>query len=174
MIKRPGIRGLLPQLLEQYRLDPEGTHGVPHWGRVLENGRRLAVETRADAAVIEMFSVFHDACRWSDGRDPGHGPRGAALAWQLRDQLGLDDGQLALLMSACAFHTGGPAADVSMTVLTCLDADRLDIPRVGIAIRPDLLYTAAGQNPETLTWAGERASRRVLPTVCAEEWGWRP
>jgi len=174
MIKPPVVRVLLPRILEQYRLNQEGIHGVPHWGRVLENGRRLAALTGADLAVIEMFSIFHDACRRSDGWDPEHGPRGAALARRLREQLGLDDGQFAELISACEFHTSGPAVEASITVLTCLDADRLDIPRVGMSIKPDLLSTAAGRNPETLSWAGKRAASRVLPAVCADEWDWRP
>ncbi len=174
MIKPPVIRTLLPLILEQYKLDPEGIHGVPHWGRVLENGRRLSAVTGADPAVIAIFSIFHDACRRSDGWDPEHGPRGAALARRFREQLGLDDSQFSDLLSACDFHTTGTVEDAGITVLTCLDADRLDIPRVGMRIRPDLLFTGAGRSPEMLSWAGERASSRIVPPVCADEWGWRP
>ena len=167
-------RELLPLVLEQYRLNPQGIHGVPHWGRVLENGRRLCAVTGADPAVIEMFSVFHDACRRNDGWDPEHGPRAATLAWRLRERLGLHDSQLGQLISACDGHTVGPGEDADITVLTCLDADRLDIPRVGMRIRPDLLFTGAGRSREMLAWAGERAANRVLPAVCADEWGWLP
>ena len=147
---------------------------MPHWGRVLENGRRLCAVTGADPAVIEMFSLFHDACRRSDKWDPEHGPRAATLAWRLRERLGLQDSQLSQLISACDGHTVGPGEDADITVLTCLDADRLDIPRVGMRIRPDLLFTGAGRSREMLAWAGERAANRVLPAVCADEWGWLP
>jgi uncharacterized protein len=174
VIKPPAIRVLLPLILEQYTLSREGIHGVPHWGRVLENGRRLAAVTGADPRVVEMFSIFHDACRRRDTWDPDHGPRAAALARQLRELTGLDDGQLSELISACDSHTIGPAEDATITVLTCLDADRLDIPRVGLRIKPDLLFTGAGRIPEMLSWAAERAASRVLPAVCAEEWDWRP
>jgi len=167
-------RGLLPLVLEQYRLNPQGIHGVPHWGRVLENGRRLCAVTGADPAVIEMFCIFHDACRWTEGWDPGHGPRGASLARRFREQTGLDDSQFADLISACDNHTSGSVEEAGITVLTCLDADRLDIPRVGMQIRPDLLFTGAGRSHEMLSWAGERAANRVLPAVCADEWGWLP
>ena len=167
-------RELLPLILEQYRLNPQGIHGVPHWGRVLENGRRLCAVTGADPAVIEMLSLFHDACRRSDKWDPEHGPRAAALVRRLRERLGLDDSQLSQLISACDGHTVGPGEDADITVLTCLDADRLDIPRVGMRIRPDLLFTGAGRSREMLAWAGERAANRVLPAVCADEWGWLP
>jgi hypothetical protein len=56
-------------------------------------------------------------------------------------------------------------------VLTCLDADRLDIPRVGMWIRTGLLFTAAARAPEILGWAGSRAWKREIPAVCADEWG---
>jgi len=165
-------RALLPLILEHYLLNPEGIHGVRHWGRVLENGWRLSAATGADPAVVEMFAIFHDACRRSDGWDPEHGPRGATLAWRLRMQTGLDEGQIAELLSACECHTRGPAAEASVTVLTCLDADRLDIPRVRKRIRTDLLFTDAGRDPKTLSWAERRASSRILPAVCVDEWGW--
>lgn len=167
-------RELLPLILRQYKLNPLGIHGVPHWGRVLENGRRLCAVTGADPAVIEMFSLFHDSCRRSDSWDPDHGPRAAALARRFRKRLGLDDVQFAELISACGGHTVGPGDDADITVLTCLDADRLDIPRVGMEIKPDLLFTGAGRSPEMLSWAGARAAEQVLPSVCADEWGWRP
>jgi uncharacterized protein len=173
VIKQPGAGRLVEVILDQYLLSPAGIHGVPHWGRVLENGRRLAADTGADLAVLEMFAIFHDSCRRSDGYDPGHGSRGAELARSLRAQTGLDDAQFADLIAACDNHTRGPGADASPTVLTCLDADRLDIPRVGMKTKPELLFTSAARKPENLGWAGERASSLVLPAVCAEEWGWR-
>ena len=121
-----------------------------------------------------MFSLFHDACRKSDSWDPNHGPRAAELARRFRERLGLDDTQFAELASACEGHTAGPGEDADITVLTCMDADRLDIPRVGMAIKPDLLFTGAGRSPDMLSWAGRRAADRVLPAVCADEWGWNP
>lgn len=174
MIKRPDIRRLLPVLLAQYLLNPGGIHGVPHWGRVLENGRRLAADTGADLAVIELFALFHDACRRKDGYDPDHGPRGATLAWRMRVHTGLDDSQLSELVSACEFHTSGPPADASPTVLTCLDADRLDISRVGMRTRPELLFTVAAREPRNIAWAAGRAASLFIPAVCSEEWQWRP
>ena len=70
-----GIVPLRRVVLSLYRLNPDGVHGVGHWGRVLENGRRLAGSTRADLDVIELFAIFHDPCRLSDGKDADHGPR---------------------------------------------------------------------------------------------------
>jgi uncharacterized protein len=174
VIKRSDSKKLVSAILTQYRLNPDGIHGVPHWGRVLENGRRLAPATGADLAVIEMFAIFHDSCRKSDGWDPDHGSRGAALAWRMRMHIGLDDLQIVELVSACQCHTRGPRADASPTVLTCLDSDRLDIPRVGMQTQPALLFTAAARDPQNLGWAAARAAARLVPSVCATEWGWRP
>lgn len=174
MIKHPVSRGLLPVILAQYRLNPNGIHGVPHWGRVLENGRRLAPVTGADIAVIEMFAIFHDACRRNDVWDPAHGPRAAALARELRAQTGLDDDQLSELVDACEFHTNGPRPGASTTVLTCLDSDRLDIPRVGMRTRPELLFSEAAREHGMMAWAAGRAAGFVFPLVCSVEWGWRP
>jgi hypothetical protein len=69
---------LLDVILSRYQLSVDGIHGVHHWGRVLENGRRLATVTGADLRVVELFAILHDSCRQSDGRDPDHGPRAAA------------------------------------------------------------------------------------------------
>jgi len=165
------FRLLLAKILDQYRLDVNGVHGIRHWGRVLENGRRLVPLTGADLQVVELFAIFHDACRVSDKMDHGHGSRAAELARSLRREIDLDDDALELLVLACECHTRGPRFPCDETVLTCLDADRLDIPRVGMEIRTGLLFTAAARNPVILGWAGTRAWHDEIPPVCADEWG---
>ncbi len=67
-----------------------------------------------------------------------------------------------------------PAGDAGPTVLTCLDSDRLDIPRVGMEIQPALLFTAAARDPRNLEWAAARAAARLIPAVCSAEWNWPP
>jgi uncharacterized protein len=170
--ERASIRRLVQIILQQYQLWVRGLHGISHWGRVLENGKRLAPLTGADLRVVELFAIFHDACRLSDGFDPDHGPRGAALARTHRRDIDLDEVGFALLLEACDCHTRGPRRGADVTVLTCLDADRLDIPRVGKRIRPGLLFTPAARDPGMIAWAGARGALRELPSVCAQEWGW--
>jgi uncharacterized protein len=162
---------LLAKILDQYRLDVNGVHGIHHWGRVLENGRRLAPLTGANLRVLELFAIFHDACRVSDAMDHDHGPRAAALAQRLRGEIDLDGEAFELLVLACECHTRGPRFPCDETVLTCLDADRLDIPRVGMEVRTGLLFTAAARSPAILGWAGTRAWHGEIPPVCAAEWG---
>ncbi len=162
---------LLATILEGYRLPPRGTHGITHWARVLENGRKLAEQTGADLQVVELFAVFHDSRRMNEARDHGHGKRGSQLARELRGRaFDLDDGRFALLEYACDEHTSGlTAADRSVQV--CWDSDRLDLLRVGIRPHPRLLCTEAAQDPGVLDWANERASVRFVPALIEEEWG---
>ncbi len=166
------MRQLIRIVLDRSRLPEASVHGITHWARVLENARRIAPLTGADPRVLELFAVLHDSQRESDGYDVDHGPRAAAFVRELGPQLGLDDLSFDLLVQACHSHTRGVPWDSDPTVLTCLDADRLDIPRVGMSIRPDLLFTAAARDPQVLSWATERAARRSLPPLLRTEWGW--
>ena len=162
---------LLNRILEDYALPVGGTHGVPHWARVLENGRKLAGIVGTDVDVIELFAVFHDARRVNDQRDDGHGNRGATLAHELRgDYFELDDERFSLLEYACSWHTSG-LTQAEIRVQVCWDSDRLDLLRVGTRPRNKLLCTSAAQQPDVLEWASQRASARVVPELIQSEWG---
>jgi uncharacterized protein len=108
---------------------------------------RLAEHTGADTTVTILFSVFHDACRENEGKDPEHGARGAALAAKLRGKVfSCSDVQMDLLVRACSGHTGGTVLDdQDITVLTCWDSDRWDLWRVGKMIEPQRLCTDAAK-----------------------------
>ena len=161
---------LLSRILDGYALRPNGIHGVAHWARVLENGQRLAGLTPADADVIELFAVFHDARRVNDQRDDGHGRRGAELAGELRGEyFELDDARFALLDYACREHTSG-LREADPTVQVCWDADRLDLLRVGRRPHTDLLCTDAARMPDILEWANHRAWRLEVPELVSSGW----
>ena len=49
---------LINQIIEQYSMPLDGLHGIAHWARVLENGRRLAIQTKANMEVVELFAIF--------------------------------------------------------------------------------------------------------------------
>ena len=150
---------LLAAIRSEYALSWTGIHGISHWTRVRENGLRLAQETGAQVAVVECFAYLHDARRQNDSRDPGHGRRGAALARTLQATiLDLDDEQIELLAYACTYHTDG-LTEANVTVQTCWDADRLDLGRVGIVPKPELLCTPAARDPEILEWAWKRSQQ---------------
>src|SRR5262249_56457260 len=131
-------------------------HGITHWARVLENGRRLATETAADLAVVALFAVLHDSQRVNEGSDPDHGPRAAEFAVQTRGTLfDLPDREFALLHRACAGHTH-ERTHPDPTIQTCWDADRLDLGRVGIVPHPNRLGTDVAKRPEVIKWADGR------------------
>lgn len=165
------LRPVVQVILEGYTLPLEGFHGVTHWARVLENGLRLCEETGADPEVVRLFAVFHDARRFNESFDPGHGQRGAELAKALRGKVfELTDSQFALLETACIDHTD-ELTHPDATIATCWDADRLDLGRVGMTPDPKLLCTAAGRRPEIIRQAHGRAVFRTVPDLVKTEWG---
>jgi uncharacterized protein len=165
----PAITG---EILDGYTLPPGGYHGVVHWARVLENGLRIADSTGADREIVTLFALFHDARRVNEHVDHDHGLRGGELALTLRGRLvHLDDGRFETLYEACRLHTHGHTT-ADPTMMTCWDADRLDLGRVGITPRPDRLCTPAGR--ELLQWADQRAVSGYVPEGVLSEWAIRP
>lgn len=148
---------LLAIIRSQFALDWDGIHGPRHWVRVRENGLRLAEVTGARTEVVELFAVLHDSRRHSDGHDPGHGRRAAEYARSLAgDAFRISPADLDLLVAACHHHSDGLMSG-DMTVLTCWDADRLDLGRAGIRPRPQYLCTEAARDPVVLEWAYQRS-----------------
>lgn len=131
-------------VLGHFALPFDSIHGINHWGRVLENGLRLAPLTGADPLVVALFAVFHDACRLNDGGDWNHGPR--AAQWLKSLDLGITAGQRRLLAEACEGHTQSFQSN-DPTIGTCWDADRLDLGRVERMIDPFYLSTTAARDP---------------------------
>ncbi len=126
------------------KMGKESIHGIDHWDRVARNGEALHVPD-ADMEVVLSFAYLHDVERQSDDYDVEHGPRAAELIDQIRESvLGfLNDNQIGLLKDACTFHTTVPRTG-NPTIDTCFDADRLDLPRVGITPDPQKMATKEG------------------------------
>ena len=164
------LEPLLAEIAAQYILDPQGMHGLAHWGRVLENGLRLAKSEGGDLTVIRLFAIFHDACRHNQAHDPGHGARGAILAKDLLGDLSLvSKKQLDLLVLACQEHTDGNT-DADLTVQICWDSDRLDLKRATITPHPKFLCTQTAKSAEMIRWASQRATSNHTPPFVSENW----
>lgn len=165
------LKPLIHSILAQYALPLNGCHGIAHWARVLENGRRLAEETGANIAVVSLFAVLHDSQRRTEGGDPQHGPRAADYASKLRGELfELPDPEFAWLHRACAGHTH-ERTHPDVTIQTCWDADRLDLGRVGVMPDPSRLCTEVAKRSEIIKWADGRACFRVVPAFVRDDWG---
>ena len=165
------LKRIVHAVLAEYALPPDGVHGVTHWARVLENGLRLAERTGASAEVVRLFAVFHDSRRENETLDPGHGLRGGELARQFRGELfELADAEFDLLFSACAAHTDGLTVG-DVTVRTCWDADRLDLPRAGIVPEAGRLCTEAARDHKLRQWAHDRSCLAAIPEIVGNDWG---
>ena len=161
---------LIQLILDQHPLPQTSIHSVAHWARVLENGRRLAEKTGANLVIVEFFAVLHASRRFTDGFDPGHGKRGAKYAITIREHLNsISDHDFKLLQYACKHHSKGKT-EGDVTVQTCWDADRLDLPRAGISIKPGRLCTNAAKERTTIQWATDRSTNRIVPDLVRDEW----
>lgn len=150
-------RELIEYLLSQFKLSHRGIHGVSHWARVRDNGLRLAKITGANPTVVELFALLHDSQRHSDTCDDDHGLRAARFAAELQGKfydLAPDD--LRLLQLACEGHSRGKTQG-DITVITCWDADRLDLGRVGIPPLAKYLCTRPAKDPKMIAWAYNRS-----------------
>ncbi len=156
------------KILKPYRLDPLGIHGINHWCRVLETGDRLAKLTGTNLKVVRLFALFHDSRRMNDHRDPDHGARGAALAAKMNGSLlALSPSELALLQDACTRHTMG-FTETDVSIQTCWDSDRLDLPRVDIYPESNRLCTAPARDPKFMAWARERSISNHITPLAAD------
>jgi len=136
---------LWQHLTARFSLGDWSLHGPKHWRSVERNGLELAPFSGADTTVVRLFAVLHDAERQNESHDPEHGQRAAALARQLHGQFfAVSVVQLHLLCDACAGHHEGRVS-LDATIGTCWDADRLDLPRVGIRPHESRMSTAEGQ-----------------------------
>ena len=165
------LPSILKAILDQYTLPWNGAHGIAHWARVMENGLRLTKATGANVEVVKLFAIFHDCRRINESTDPGHGPRAADFAANLRGrEFDLPDEEFKLLHRACAGHTN-ERTHPDITIQTCWDSDRLDLGRVGVTPHPSRLCTEAAKSPEVLKWADGRACFWFVPEFVSVEWG---
>ena len=154
--REPDWKTLWALASARFRLGAGSLHGPDHWQRVERNGLEIARhDAAADVLVVRLFSVLHDSCRHNESHDPEHGARAAAWARELQGRhFWLDDDALEILCEACVWHDKGKTSD-HPTIGACWDADRLDLPRVGITPLPRYMSTARGK-----ALASEISSRR--------------
>jgi len=140
-------------ITRQFTLGRHSIHGPSHWKRVEQIGLRIAEQTGADPEIVRLFSVFHDSCRMSEGHDPKHGLRGAKLAASLRgSSYEIDEARFKTLEFACIHHTDG-LLSTDASIGTCWDADRLDLPRVGVIPVRGLMSTTVAKEETLFQWA---------------------
>jgi len=129
-------------------------HGFDHWQRVGLHGCAVARSLGIDPLIPHIFALVHDSQRWDEGVDPNHGRRAADFIASTREDLFgfLSDDQVRLLAKACEVHSDG-TVERELVLQACLDADRLDLWRVGIEPSPGLLATALAKSPQTIDFS---------------------
>ncbi|MBT4289030.1 MAG: HD domain-containing protein [Deltaproteobacteria bacterium] len=154
---------LIGKVKDQFLLNWQGNHGIKHWARVYDIGMHLAETYDVNQQVIQLFALFHDACRENEKNDPGHGKRGADLALKLKGQyFDLLDDDFQLLQIACRNHTHADTHN-DVTVQVCFDADRLDLGRVKITPDPKYLCTEAAKTNDMIDWALQNSKEGHIP-----------
>lgn len=128
--------------------NPEPTeqiHGRKHSMRVMQNGMILSRLNGANAKVVQLFAMYHDCRRHNDGHDPEHGKRAVELLREIRKNVPteLNNTEFEELCFACENHTTMHKSG-NITIDTCFDADRLDLTRIGIAPKHELMATETG------------------------------
>ncbi len=154
---RTDFQSVVRAAKQRFKLNLRGIHGVRHWQRVRENGLRIAKHSGAHKLMVELFAFLHDCCREDDRSDPGHGERAALFAESLRGSLiQLADDDFTLLHQAIRDHELGYTKG-EVTVVTCWDADRLDLGRVRKRPDPAYLCTEFAKAKSTIEWAYRRS-----------------
>lgn len=153
---------LLKLIKQRYTLNLHGTHGLVHWAKVHDNGKKLSEQEGVNRIVVEYFSVFHDSQRQNEYSDSEHGSQGANLAIELRDYIKLNDVDFELLLTACCYHTNAKTDD-NITIQVCYDSDRLDLGRVGIKPLSELMCSPMGKEQESIEQAYKKGLDRSMP-----------
>jgi len=136
---------LLERMTAHFSLGDWSLHGPSHWRNVESHGLQLCRLNGADETVVRLFSVFHDVERQNDGHDPDHGRRAADLIQSIHGtDFQVSDSQLQTLLDACRYHNDG-LTSTDLIIGTCWDADRMDLPRVGIIPNPEKMSTIPGK-----------------------------
>ncbi|MBC8196855.1 MAG: hypothetical protein H8E60_03105 [Candidatus Marinimicrobia bacterium] len=134
-------------ILSEFSLGNKSIHGPIHWKMVEKNGFEIAETNGADKEVIKLFAILHDCKRENEDFDSEHGPRAKTFCQWLQkntNYLQLTDEQFKKLCYACNNHTRGEISSDD-TIGTCWDADRLDLPRVGIIPQSKYMSTKEGK-----------------------------
>lgn len=142
------LQSVLDDCKARFKLTGRTDHGSMHWEQVEINAISLASKTPgADMLVCRLFAIVHDCCRENEMHDPLHGVRASDFYLKNKKKwnLGLTNNQEFTLLDAMNRHNDGTISK-DPTIGCCWDADRLDLPRVGIIPSKKLLSTQAGKN----------------------------
>jgi len=137
-----------PIFTQGLKLPLDSIHGLDHWDRVERFGHIIANQNSADKDVVSLFAYLHDARRENEDIDQDHGRRAVDLLEKLIEEniIVVSSVQRNQLSVALLWHNLDGAQSEDVTILTCWDADRLDLWRVGIRPDPKRMFTDYGKS----------------------------
>lgn len=138
-------------------------HGTKHWTQVATNGLTLMVMgAPGDGFLVMLFALLHDSQRVNEFHDPGHGVRAEQYMRRLCAQgwIVLDEQRQNTLGRALAGHDRDRRFEIPTTIGLCWDADRLDLPRVGIT--PDVEYLSTPQARQLVSSLDNRSESGII------------
>jgi uncharacterized protein len=148
LIRNKKLTAVLNEAKKVFKLNSERSlHGHEHWEQVEKNVIELGGNTPGcDIEVARLFAILHDCKRRDEGTDKEHGARAAGFARDLYDKgmLDIDPEQFSKLIFAIKHHNDGLVSS-DPTIGVCWDADRLDLPRVGIVPIANMFSTPYGK-----------------------------
>jgi len=133
------------------KISIDSIHGYNHWKSVEKIGHYIADRNGADKSVVSAFAFLHDIGRERESEEPRHGEKSMELV-KKSFNLELSTDQQEKLLFAISEHDKSDAKSDDITIQTCWDADRLDLPRVYILPDRELLYTEVGKSQETFEY----------------------
>lgn len=149
---------IFDKICEHYALNLYGAHGIEHWENVYANTMMLSKVYGIESNIFMLFALLHDSKRLDEDDDFEHGIRAASFALELinNGKITLEAEDAKRLIYACANHTKANKTDPlyqDIIVQICLDADKLDIGRVGVIPEKSHFLTPYAQ---TLVAKGNR------------------
>lgn len=156
--------GLLADCQDGARLRGSPIHGEEHWRAVAATGMGLTA-FGADPEMCLAFGMLHDCRRADEFGDPWHGEEAAEYARNNRHLHGLlGQERAAAVLRACEVHSLPAPYGDDMRIGACLDADRLNLVRLGIRPRADLMSAIpAGPALEEAIASAEKIWRSPPP-----------
>ena len=143
------LTAVLNEAIKVFKLNSERSiHGPEHWEQVDRNVIELAKNTPGcDIEIARLFAILHDCKRQDEEIDKEHGKRASEFARELYDKglLEIDPEQFSTLKFAIKHHNDGLESS-DPTIGVCWDADRLDLPRVGIVLSANMFSTQYGKD----------------------------
>lgn len=135
----------IKDIYDQFHLKKSEIHGVNHWSRVYYYGRELSLLHNIDLEIISYFSIIHDCKRLLEHDEADHGINAAIFFDSISDTLNIKEKNKEFIKTACDIHNNGAISDIP-EIAVCLDADRLDLFRVGIHPFNAYLYFEESKN----------------------------